>query len=575
MVLLRLLRAFTRPYQWQIAAIVVLLLLQTITSLYIPSLNADIVNKGVVKGDVDYIWSIGGLMVAVSFLQAIISITAVYLTSKVSALFARDVRRAVFYQVLGFSAREVDQFGNASLITRNTNDVQQVQIVLSMGLMMMVSAPITMVGGIIMALQHTRSLSWLIAVMIPVMAGFVGMMLKLNMPLFRVVQERIDRINQVLREQITGIRVIRAFVRDSSEQERFSVASGDLRDVQLRINRNFALAMPMLMLIINLSTIGTVWFGGNLVADGQMEIGDIGAFMSYQMQILMSVMMATMMLTLVPRGAASAERIQAVLDSENAIKPATEFHEADRPGSIRLENATFSYPGAEEPVLRNLSFEIPPGAFAAVVGGTGSGKTTLVNLLMRYFDTDSGAVFMNGANVRNQDLSQMWKQCSLVPQKALLFSGTIRDNVRFGAQDISDDEVWRALEIAQAKDFVEAMPDGLDSEVSQGGTNLSGGQKQRLAIARAIAMRPAIYVLDDAFSALDAATDQRLRHALHEMEGHATRFVVAQRISTVLHADIIIVLDDGEIAGIGKHEDLLANCVAYQEIVGSQLEVSA
>ena len=575
MTLLRLLRAFTRPYQWQVGAVVVLIVLQTITSLYIPSLNADVVNNGVVKGDVDYIWSTGGLMVAASLVQMLLAVTAMFLTQRSANSMARDLRRAIFRKVLGYSAREVDQFGTPSLITRNTNDVQQVQTVFAMGMMMMVSAPITMVGGIIMALQHTSGLTWLIAVMVPIMASVVGIMLRIAMPQFRVVQERIDRINEVLREQITGIRVIRAFTRDDSEHERFDDASRALRDTQLRINRIFALAMPLLTMVLNLSTVGTVWFGGKLVADGQMQIGDISAFMSYQMQILMSVMFATMMLTLVPRGAASAERIQAVLDSESSVKsPAAAVGQVE-PGRIQFNDVTFAYPGAEEPVLHNLTFDIKPGQFAAVVGGTGSGKTTLVNLVLRLFDVDSGQVLVGGVDVREQELEQLWRSAALVPQRAALFTGTIRDNVKFGAQDIDDDEVWRALEIAQAKGFVEEMEGGLDAEISQGGTNVSGGQKQRLSIARAIAMRPSVYVLDDSFSALDAATDQRLRAALHREAAGSTVLVVAQRVSTVLHADQIIVLDEGAIAGIGKHDELMASCDAYREIVGSQLEVNA
>lgn len=571
--LIRVLREYTKPYRLQVGVVMVLLLIQNMLSLYLPTINADIVNNGVTKGDLPLIYRLGGWMVAISLAQITLSIITVYLAARVGMGFARDLRAAVFARVLSFTAREIDQFGTPSLITRNTNDVQQVQMVLSVGLQVLISAPITMVGGIIMALRHSTTLTWLIAVMVPLMAGVIVVMMRIAIPQFRIVQERIDRINGVLREQITGIRVIRAFVRDSQEHERFADANAQLRDTQLKINRVFAFAMPSLMLILNLSTVGAVWFGGQLVANDQMQIGDIGAFISYLMQILMSVMMATMTLIMVPRGAASAERIQAVLDTQTSVSSPAVPVAQTAPGHIDFEDVRFSYPGAEEPVLHRLNFSIQPGSFTAVVGGTGSGKTTLVNLVLRFFDVTGGSVRVGGVDVREQDLEALWASVAVVPQKAMLFNGTVRDNVRFGARDISDEEVWRALEVAQAANFVRELEGGLDYQITQAGTNLSGGQKQRLAIARAIAMRPSIYVLDDAFSALDAATDARLRHALREETSHATLLVVAQRVSTVLHADQIIVLEGGEVAGIGTHDELMRDCEAYRELVGSQLEV--
>ncbi len=573
--LIDILRSFTRPYRGRIAVITLLVLAQVVISLYLPALNADIINNGVATGNINYIWQVGFEMLGLTAVSVVVSVGAAYLTAFVSMSFARDLRATVFRTVLDFNAQDVDHFGTPSLITRNTNDIQQVQLLVTMGLSMLLMAPLTMIGGVIMALAHNLRMSILIAVAVPLMALVIGLMMRVAIPQFRTIQTRIDRINGVLREQITGMRVIRAFVRDDFEQARFADANDALRETSLRINRIFALAMPMLMLILNFSTIGVVWFGAHLVSTGDMQIGDISAFLSYLMQILISVMMATMAAMLVPRAAASAERIKAVLDVVPTITDPAQPTPQVTPGAVEFRNVSFRYPGAEEPVLRSIDFHIAPGEFTAIVGGTGSGKTTLINLLARFHDVTDGTVLVGGVDVREQARAELYRGLALVPQRAYLFGGSVRDNVRFGAQDITDDEVWRALEIAQAADFVRELDNGLDHEIAQGGQNLSGGQKQRMAIARAVALHPRIYVLDDSFSALDAATDARLRASLQREMAGSTVIVVAQRVSTVLHADRIIVLDEGAIAGIGTHDELLATCTAYREIVGSQLGANA
>lgn len=572
--LISILRSFTRPYQARIAAITVLILTQVIISLYLPTLNADIINNGVAVGDISYIWNVGLKMFGLTVVSVAVSILAAYLTAFVAMSFARDLRSAVFRKVLGFTAQDVDHFGTPSLITRNTNDVQQVQLLLSLGLSMLLMAPLTMIGGVVVAVAHNARMSLLILVAVPMMAAVIGLVMRVAIPQFRLIQTRIDKINAVLREQITGMRVIRAFVRDDFEQARFGEANQALMDTSLRINRIFAIAMPAMTLILNFSMIGVVWFGAHLVSNGDMQIGDISAFLSYLMQILISVMMATMASMLIPRAAASAERIKAVLDVEPTILDPEHPASQTAAGTVEFRHVQFRYPGAEEPVLRELNFTIEPGQFTAIVGGTGSGKTTLINLIARFHDVTEGAVLVGGVDVREQDREALYRGIGIVPQRAYLFSGTVRDNVRFGAQDISDEDVWHALEIAQAADFVRDLEAGLDHVISQGGQNLSGGQKQRLAIARAIALKPDIYVLDDSFSALDASTDARLRASLQREMAGSTVIVVAQRISTVLHADRIVVLDEGAIAGIGRHDDLLISCDAYREIVGSQMGAS-
>lgn len=573
--LIALLRTFTRPYRARIAVITVLVLTQVIISLYLPTLNADIINNGVAVGDTDYIWQVGGEMLLLTVVAAAVSILSAYLTAYVAMSFARDLRAAVFRKVLGFNAQDVDTFGTPSLITRNTNDIQQVQVLVTMGLSMLLMAPLTGIGGILVALTHNAKMSVIILIAVPLMGLVIGIMMRVAIPQFRLIQARIDRINGVLREQITGMRVIRAFVRDDFEQARFAKANQDLMDTSLRINRIFALAMPMLMLILNFSTIGVVWFGAHLVSQGDMQVGDISAFLSYLMQILFSVMMATMASMLVPRAAASAERIKAVLDVEATILDPVAPQQQTRPGSVEFRHVAFRYPGAEEPVLHDVSFAIEPGQFTAIVGGTGSGKTTLINLIARFHDVSDGAVLVGGVDVRDQLRAHLYNSLGIVQQRAYLFGGTVRENVQFGAPQLTDEEIWHTLEVAQAAGFVRELEAGLDHEIAQGGQNLSGGQRQRMAIARAIALRPPIYVLDDSFSALDAATDARLRASLQREMAGSTVVVVAQRISTVLHADRIIVLDEGRVVGIGTHEELMNTCEAYQDIVGSQLVVQA
>jgi len=574
--LTRLLRRYTKPYWVETVAVFILILLQTLGNLSLPSLNADMINQGVALGDTEYVLQKGSQMLGISFGLLILTCISVYLASKTSMLIARDLRRDIFGHVLRLSPAEMDHFGTPSLITRNTNDVTQVQVLLTMGLTMLASAPITVIGGVIMALRHSVRMSLIIAAAMPLMMIVIYFIQKRAVPGFRQVQKRIDRINAVFREQITGVRVIRAFVRDDSEKQRFAVANGELMETQLSMNRLFAIAMPSLTLVLNLATIAIIWFGGRLINADMLQIGDLTAFISYLMQILGSVMMAIMMLILIPRATASAERIMEVLDHEPLINESPLARPQINSGTIEFRNVSYQYPGAEEPVLRNLNFSLKPGEVTAVVGSTGSGKTTLVNLVMRFVDATSGQVLINGVDVRQQPLKQLWDAVGFVPQRPYLFQGTIRDAVAFG-QELSDEELWKALDIAQASDFVNEIAEKLDAPVAQGGTNFSGGQRQRLSIARALARKSHIFVFDDSFSALDAGTDARLRNALLAETKEATVLLVAQRISSVMTADRIIVIDEGRIAGMGTHSELLASCRAYQEIVQSQrqLEVGA
>jgi ATP-binding cassette subfamily B protein len=568
----KLLRKYSQPYRAPIYVVFALILAQTIANLSLPSLNADIINQGVTKGDTGYVLKTGGYMLIITVGLVIISIISIYYASKSSMHMARDLRSDVFKQVLSLSPAEMDEFGTPSLITRNTNDIQQVQVLITVGLTMLVSAPITIIGGVIMAMRHNISLSSLIAVAIPLMVLIISIVMKIAIPQFRLVQKRIDRINTVLREQISGVRVIRAFVRDEVERERFSVANSELMSTQLRINRIFAMSMPILFLILNLATVGVVWFGGHLVNDGNMQIGDITAFISYLMQILGSVMMATMMLILIPRAAASAERIQEVLSKQSNITSPADAKAFSEVGTIEFQDVTFSYPNAEVPVLENISFKINRGETTAIVGGTGSGKTTLVNLMIRFVDPSKGSVLINGVDTRQADLEKLWSRIGFVPQRTFIFGDTVARNVGLGA--IDDSDTWQAIRVAQASEFVEKLENQIDTNLAQGGTDLSGGQKQRLSIARAIAKKPDIYIFDDCLSALDAATDVKLREALKSETSNATVLIVAQRISSIRNSDRILVIDEGRIVGNGTHHELLETCETYQQIVDSQAELN-
>ncbi len=572
----RLLRENLRPYKRWMAAVVALQLVGTIASLYLPSLNADIIDNGVVTGDTGYIIRIGGWMLAVSLLQIACTITAVYFGAKTAMAFGRDVRSRLFRTVGSFSSREVGRFGAPSLINRNTNDVQQVQMLVVMAFTMMIAAPIMLVGGVIMAMREDIGLSWLVAVAVPVLAMSAGLVISKMVPGFRVMQTRLDTVNKVLREQITGIRVIRAFVREPYETDRFDVANTELTDVAIFVGRWMAAMFPIVMLVMNASTVAVMWFGGQRIEAGAMQIGALTAFLSYLIQILISVMMSTFMLVMVPRAAVSAERIEEVLETESSVVPPERgVTTTTGRGEVDFRGAEFTYAGADLPVLREVSFAARPGKTTAIVGSTGAGKTTLLSLIPRLFDATGGSVLVDGVDVRQFDQEALWARIGLVPQKAYLFSGTVASNLRYGKPDATEEEMWDALEIAQAKGFVSEMPEGLEAPIAQGGTNVSGGQRQRLAIARAIIRRPEIYLFDDAFSALDVATDARLRRALQPVTADATVLIVAQRVFTIADADQIIVLEDGQVVGLGTHDELLATCATYVEIVESQFKAEA
>ncbi len=570
--LMRLLRTHLRPYARPLAAVVALQLVATMAALYLPSLNADIIDNGVVTGNTGYIVTTGGVMLAVTLVQIVCSITAVYFGARTAMGFGRDLRGAIFHTVGTFSAREVNQFGAPSLITRNTNDVQQVQMLVLMSCTMLVAAPIMCIGGVIMALREDVGLSWLMVVSVPALVVSIGLIISRMVPQFRAMQRRIDVVNKVLREQITGIRVVRAFVRERHETARFAGANADVTDTALRAGRLMALIFPTVMLILNVSSVAVLWFGAARVDSGQMQIGALTAFLSYLMQILMSVMMATFMVIMIPRAAVCADRIGEVLATRSSVVPPEQpvRHVSVR-GLLELRDVEFHYPGAAEPVLNGISFRASAGQTTAIIGSTGAGKTTLLSLVPRLFDVTSGMVAVDGVDVRQLDPDVLWSRIGLVPQKPYLFSGTVASNLRYGNPAATDDELWDALEVAQARDFVSAMPDGLDAPIAQGGTNVSGGQRQRLAIARALVREPEIFLFDDSFSALDLATDARLRAALRPRTAHATVVIVAQRVSTIIDADQIIVLDDGTIVGLGTHEQLLETCPTYVEIVESQL----
>ena len=570
--LTQILKSYLRPYKRQVYLILLMLLIQAIASLYLPNLNADLINNGIAKGNIGYIWHIGGIMLASSALVLGASIFLAFLSARVAMAFGRDLRSAVFSAVEGFSARELNQFGAPSLITRNTNDVQQVQLVLFMGFTMMIGAPITGIGAIIMALRSNLKLSSLLLVVLPIMTLLIVLLLRRIVPAFRAMQVKIDRINLVLREQVSGVRVIRAFVKTSQEESRFAEASLDLMQTQLRVTRTFAVMFPALSMILNLSSVAVIWFGAKLINTGHLQIGNMTAFLSYIMLILSSAMMAIFMSLQIPRAAACAERIQEVLDTQSSvIETLTPRNPSNRMGLIEFEGVEFRYPGAEQPILSEISFTARPGEFTAIIGSTGSGKSTLLNLIPRFIDVTSGVVKLDGVDLRDQSLESLWSQIGLVPQRSFLFGGTVAQNLRYGKSSASDEELWKALEIAQARDFIEELPERLEARVAQGGSNFSGGQRQRLAIARALVKEPQLLIFDDSFSALDYTTDSKLRRALHEAMGERTLIVVAQRVSTILQADQIIVLEEGRIVGIGSHIELMQSCATYQEIVLSQL----
>jgi ATP-binding cassette, subfamily B, multidrug efflux pump len=570
--LTRLLRTYLRAYRNELTAVVVLQLIGTIASLYLPSLNADIIDYGIARGDTGYIVSTGGWMLTVTVLQVVCSIGAVYFGARTAMAFGRDVRSAIFHRVGEYSAREVTGFGAPSLITRTTNDVQQVQLLVAMVCTMFVTAPIMCVAGVIMALQEDVGLSWLLLVCVPVLVICIGLIVSRMVPQFRLMQERIDQVNRVLREQLTGIRVVRAFVREPAEKRRFEHANNELTDTALRVGRLQALIFPTVMLILNASCAAVLWFGAHRVDAGQMQIGSMTAFLNYLLQILMSVMMATFISMMIPRAAVCAERIVEVIDTEpSVVPPRTPVRELVRHADVELRGVEFRYPGAADPVLRNVSFRAEVGRTTAIVGSTGSGKSTLLSLIPRLIDVTGGEVLVDGVDVRELDPEVLCERIGLVPQRAYLFTGTVASNLRYGNPDASDDDLWTALEIAQAREFVEEMPGGLEAPIAQGGTNVSGGQRQRLAIARALVRRPEIYLFDDSFSALDLSTDAALRVALRPHVERAAVIVVAQRVSTILDADQIVVLDKGSVVGIGTHRQLMETCPTYLEIVESQL----
>ena len=563
---------FLKPHQRLLIAVVVFQLAQSIASLYLPTLNADIIDNGVATGDTDYILRMGGLMLLITLLQIACAVVAVYFGAKAAMGMGRDLRDAIFARVGEFSEQEVTKFGAPSLITRSTNDVQQVQQLVLMSCTLMVAAPMLSIGGVIMAVRQDAQLSWLIAVCVPVLLVAVGLIVTRMVPLFRKMQVRIDAVNRVLREQLTGIRVVRAFVREDMETSRFGRANDDVTDVALRAGRLMALMFPVVMLVMNISSVAVIWFGSFRIEDGSMQVGTLNAFLSYLMQILMSVMMATFMAVMIPRASVSADRIGEVLETASSVQPPSNpVTGGIRRGELEMRDVEFAYPGAEQPVLSGVTFTALAGQTTAIIGSTGAGKTTLVNLMPRLFDATAGAVRMDGVDIRDLHPDLLWGHIGLVPQRPYLFSGTVRSNLQYGKPDASDDELWQALSVAQARDFVEEMEGGLDAPISQGGTNVSGGQRQRLAIARALVKQPELYIFDDSFSSLDTATDARLRQALKHHTNGATLVIIAQRVSSIADADQILVLDDGRIVGQGTHDELLEISETYREIVSSQL----
>jgi ATP-binding cassette subfamily B protein len=569
---IQLLRTHLRTYRYWLIAVLILQGVQATASLLLPSLNADIIDHGVLSGDTGYIWKIGAIMLAVTAVQAAFSVCAVYCASRAAMGFGRDVRAALFQRVIAFSAKEVNLFGAPSLITRITNDVQQVQMLVLMTCTMVVAAPMIVVFGVLMAMRQDLGLSWLLAVSLPLLMVILGIIVSRMVPQFRLMQERLDNINGVLRGQIAGMRVVRAFVREPVETGRFHAVNQDLTDTSLRAGRLMALMFPTMMLLMNSSSIAVIWFGGHRIDSGAMSVGSLVAFITYLALIMSAVMMATMVAMMAPRAAVSAERVQEVLDTFSSVVPpdAPVTHVAER-GRLELRDVGFHYPGADHAVLQHISFTSLPGQTTAIIGSTGSGKTSLINAAARLFDVTAGTVFFDDVDIRDLDPEILWHRIGIVPQKPYLFSGTVASNLRYGKPDATDDELWTALEVAQADEFVRAMPHALDAEISQGGVNVSGGQRQRLAMARALVRKPEIYLFDDSFSALDLATDARLRAALVPYARDAAVIIVAQRVSTIMSADQILVLEDGEAVGLGTHEQLMKTCPTYAEIVDSQI----
>ncbi len=565
-----LFRRYLPTYKGAIALVMLLLLVQAIANLYLPELNAEIINNGVVTGDTDYILQTGAVMLLVTGVLGVVAVIGVYFGARTAMAFGRDVRSGIFRRVQAFGQVEMSQFGAPSLITRNTNDVQQVQMLVVLGLNIMITAPIMVVGGVIMALRQDVEMSGLLVVVMPLIVIIISLLMRKAIPLFQAMQRKLDRINLVMREKLSGVRVIRAFVRTRHEEQRFDAANADLLDTSLRVQRLFALALPLLMAVMNLTSVAVLWVGAFRVDSGDMPIGNLVAFLQYIMIVLFSVMMAVFMFVQVPRAAVSGDRIREVLDTQPTIfDPLTPVAPARR-GRVEFRDVEFRYPGAEQPVLSGISFSAEPGQTTAIVGSTGSGKSTLINLIPRLYDVTGGSVRVDDVDVRELERDELWKRVTLTPQRAFLFSGTVASNLRYGDEDATEAELWQALAIAQGRDFVEAMPDQLESEISQGGTNVSGGQRQRLSIARAIVHRPDVFIFDDSFSALDFRTDARLRAALERELTEATLIIVAQRVGTILRADRIVVLDEGGVVGIGTHEELMGRCQTYREIVLSQ-----
>ena len=572
----RLLATHLGPYGRLLAIVVVLQAVQTAAALTLPALNADIIDNGVLRGDNGYIWRIGGVMIAFSLVQVAFAVGAVRFGAQAAMRFGHDVRRDIFEQVNSFSAREMGHFGAPSLITRITNDVQQVQMLVVLACTMMIAAPITLVFGIVFAVREDIGLSIIMVVAIPILIAVLAVIISRMVPTFQRMQLRVDRVNQVLRDQITGLRVVRAFVREPQEIERFRVANDELTATSLRAGRLMALMFPTVTLFINVSSIAVLWLGASRIESGAMEVGSVVAYLSYLVQVLIAVVMLTFMVSMIPRAAVASDRIVEVLDTESSVVPPQHpVTSAPERGTVRFDRVGFTYPGASSPVLGDITFDVEPGQTTAIIGSTGAGKSTLVDLVPRLFDATEGRVLVNGVDVRNLDPDLLWGAIGYVPQKPYLFSGTVASNLRFGRPDADDRDLWEALEIAQADGFVQSMPEGLDGSITQGGTNVSGGQRQRLSIARALVMRPDIYVFDDSFSALDLATDARLRAALRPHVAEAAVLVVAQRVSTIADADQIVVLDSGSIVGLGRHDDLLARCETYREIVDSQFDRGA